>query len=79
MFVGPWTLRFRLYTHALLLESRIFPNLELCDEVPDCTACGFADTWKGSYHGKLVSIKAIRSGNPARLREIERVRASFIF
>ena len=55
-----WTLWFRLYTHALLLESRIFLNVELHDKSPDYTPYGFTDTWKGSYRGKLVCIKAIR-------------------
>jgi hypothetical protein len=70
--------RFRLYTHALLLESRIFPNVELCDESPDYTPYGFADIWKGSYHGEPVCIKAIRTLDAARLRGIRNVCGSFI-
>ena len=73
------TLWFRLYTHALLRESRILPNLELYDESPGYSCDGFADTWKGNYRGELVCIKAIRLGNQVRLREIEKARDRFIF
>jgi uncharacterized protein Usg len=69
---------FRLYTHALLRESQIFPNVELCDEFPDCTPDGFADTWKGNSDGELVSIKAIRTQDPIRLREVEKVCGLFL-
>jgi hypothetical protein len=44
--VCSYHLWFRLYTHALLLESRIFPDMELDDESPDYIPFGFVDTWK---------------------------------
>ena len=72
-------LRLRLYTHALLRESRVFPNLELCDEFPDYTPFGFADIWKGNYHGEPVYIKAIRTREWSPLREIKRVCGYFIY
>jgi len=68
----------RLYTHALLRESRIFPGLELCDESPDCSPNGFADIWKGDYHGEPVCVKVIRTQNWSPLMEIESVCGSFI-
>ena len=68
----------RLYAHALLCESRIFPNIELCDEPPDYVPEGFTDIWKGRYHGEPVCIKVVRTQNPIRLREIKRVRDSLI-
>jgi hypothetical protein len=68
----------RLYIHALLRGSRIFPNLELCDKSSEYTPAGFADIWKGSYDGELVCVKAIRTQHPIRLRKIERVCSSFI-
>ena len=63
----------RLYAHALLLESRIFPNVELHDESLDYMPTGFADIWKGNHHGEPVSIKAIRTQDLVRLKEIRRV------
>ena len=71
-------LRLRLYAHALLRESRIFPGIELCDRSPDCLRNGFADIWKGEYHGEPVCVKVIRTENQTPLMEIKRVRASFI-
>jgi hypothetical protein len=68
----------RLYTHALLLESRIFPDIELCDESPDYMPTGFTYIWKGIYRGEPVCIKAIRAQDPTRLREIGSVRGFFI-
>ena len=68
----------RLYAHALLRESRIFPGLELCDESPDCLRYGFADIWKGNYRGEPVCVKVIRTQNQTPLMEIERVCGSFI-
>jgi uncharacterized protein Usg len=72
-----WCLWFRLYTHALLLESRIFTNIELCDEFLGSMPTGFTDIWKGKYHGELVCIKAIQTRDLFCLREIKRVRGSF--
>ena len=69
----------RLYAHALLRESRTFPNVELCDESPDYAPTGLTDIWKGDRHGELVCIKTIRTQDPAHLREIESVRDSFIY
>ena len=63
----------RLYTHALLRESRIFPHVELSDEPPDCLCSGFADIWNGQYHGELVCIKTIRTMRCASLTKIEKV------
>ena len=68
-----WHLWFRLYAYATLLESRIFPDMELCDEFLEYTPFGFADIWKGNYHGELVCIKAVRRGNLTYLRETKRV------
>ena len=75
----PWLLWFRLYVHALLLESRIFPNVELCDESPEYVSHGFTDTWKGNHRGELVCIKAIRLRYPPDEWEIDRVCTSFVF
>jgi uncharacterized protein Usg len=74
-----WNLQFRLYTHALLLESQIFPNVELCDESPDFTPFGFTDIWKGIYHGELVCIKVIRAQHLACQERIKRVCGYFIY
>ena len=63
--------------HTLLRESRIFPSVELCDESPDYTPAGFADIWKGRYHGETVCVKAIRTQYPICLMEIEKVCGSF--
>ena len=68
----------RLYAHALLLESRIFPNLELCDGSPDYAPYGLADIWKGNYRGEPVCIKVIRTRDSVRLMEIRRVSVYFI-
>ena len=75
----PWLLWFRLYVHALLLESQIFPSVELCDESPEYVSHGFTDTWKGSHRGALVCIKAIRLRYPPDEWEIDRVCTSFVF
>ena len=66
----------RLYTHALLLDLQIFSNMKLSDELLDPTPWGFTDIWKGSRHGESVCIKAIRTQDPTRLTEIEKVCAS---
>ena len=68
----------RLRTHALLRESRIFPDVELCDELLDSMPYGFTDMWRGNYHGELVCIKAIRAQDPAHLKEIKSVCGSFL-
>jgi len=65
--------------HTLLRESRIFPSVDLCEESPDYMAAGFADIWKGKYHGELVCVKAIRTQYPICLMEIEKVRGSLFF
>jgi hypothetical protein len=71
-------LRFRPYTHALLRESRIFPDVELCDKSPDSTPYGFADICKGNYHEEPVYIKAMRTQDLTRQKEIGSVHGSFI-
>jgi len=71
---SPW---FRLYAHALLRGSHIFPDVELCDESTDYNPLGFTDVWKENYHGDQVCIKAIRIRNASRLEIIQRVRGSF--
>jgi len=68
----------RLYAHALLRESRIFPGVELRDESPGCSGDGFADIWKGDYRGELVCVKVIRTQNLNPLRRIRKVRGSVI-
>ena len=69
---------FRLCTHALLLESRIFPDIELHDESLGYVPTGFTDIWKGKFDGEPVCVKAIRTQDPIRLREIESVCSSFV-
>jgi hypothetical protein len=68
----------RLYTHALLLESRIFAGLELSDEALGYIPTGFTDIWKGNFKGKPVCVKAVRTQDTIRLREIENVWSSFV-
>jgi len=68
----------RLYAHALLRESRIFPGVELHDEHLDCVHNGFADIWKGDYRGKPVCVKVIRTQDRTPLREIEKVSDSLV-
>ena len=68
----------RIYTHALLLDSQIFPSIELSDESPEYTLSGITDFWKGIYRGEPVCIKAIRTQDPIRLKEIKRVYGSFL-
>jgi len=70
---------FRLYVHALLRESRIFPGIELCDKAPEYSPYGYTDLWKGDYHGKSVCVRAIRLQDPARLADVKTVRGSFLF
>ena len=64
----PW---FRLYVHALLRGSRIFPGVALHDDSPDYTSIGFADVWKGNYRGNPVFIKAIRTQKKLNLNRIK--------
>lgn len=68
----------RLYAHALLRESRIFPGIKLRDESPGFLQHGFADIWKGDYRGKPVCVKVIRLRDPTALMEIGDVRNSCI-
>lgn len=68
----------RLYAHALLRESQIFPGLELYDESPGCSRNGFADTWKGTHCGELVCIKVIRTQDWAPLMNIGKVRFFYL-
>ena len=76
----PWlNIQLRLYAHALLRESQIFPGIELRDESPDCSYNGFADIWKGEYHGEPVCVKVIRTRNPTPLMKIKNVRGSLYF
>jgi len=63
----------RLFTHALLRGSRIFPGLELYDHTPDYTPLGFTDIWKGEYHGDPVCVKVVRGKRLNCIREVERV------
>jgi len=71
-----WCPLFRLYAYALLRGSRIFPDVELCDESLDYDPFGFADIWKENYRGDQVCIKAIRMRDPRYLEETKRVRDS---
>jgi len=66
----------RLHAHALLRESLVFPGIELCDESPDCSPNGFADIWKGDYHGQSVCIKVIRTQDSTALLKIKSVGGS---
>jgi len=61
---SPLNLWCRLYAHALLRESQVFPDIELCGDSPDYTPRGFTDIWKGNCRGELVYVKAIRAQNP---------------
>jgi len=72
-----WCPLFRLYAQALLRGSRIFPDVELCDESTDYDPFGFADIWKENYHGDQVCIKAIRICDTSSSEMIKRVRGSF--
>jgi hypothetical protein len=77
--MASWRLWFRIHTYALLLELRIFPNMELCDESLDYTPFGFTDIWKGDYHGEPVCIKVIRGieKNSVRLETIRKMCGNF--
>jgi len=70
----PWT---RLLTHALLRGSRIFPGLEMPDKPPDYTHYGFADVWRGEYHGEPVCVKVARGYFLSELMELKQVRRPF--
>ena len=63
----------RLYTHALLVESRIFPDVELCDRHLDCSFYGFTDVWKGKYRGEPMCFKVIRTQDRAPLMKTAQV------
>ena len=52
--------------------------MKLSNESPSYMPTGFTDIWKGNYHGEPVCIKAIRTQDPIRLREIESVCCPFI-
>ena len=60
----------RLYAHALLRESQIFPGIKLCDESPGCSSGAFADIWKGDYRGEPVCVKVIRTRQWTLLKKI---------
>ena len=60
----------RLYAHALLRESQIFPGIELCAESPGCSSGAFADIWKGDYRGEPVCVKVIRTRQWTLLKKI---------
>ena len=68
----------RLYAHALLRGSRIFPGIELYDDSPGCSCNSFTDTWKGVYRGEQVCVKVIRARDHTRSVELEKVRDSFV-
>ena len=52
--------------------------MELCDESPGFTPTGSTDMWKGRFNGEVVCVKAIRTQDPIRLREIESVCDLFV-
>ncbi|KAF9649121.1 kinase-like protein [Thelephora ganbajun] len=62
----------RLYVHALLRGSHVFPGVELWNDSPDYDSLGFVDTWKGSLHEDLICIKAIRTRSMTNLEKIKR-------
>ena len=68
-----WT---RVYVHALLRGSLIFPDVELSTGPPDFDPLGLVDVWKGSYHDNPVCIKAIRTRRKPSLEKIKKVRGS---
>jgi len=74
-----WCPLFRLYAHALLRGSHIFPDMKLCDKSLDYEPLGFVDIWKENYRGDRVCIKAIRTRSTTRLGEIKRVRGRLFF
>ena len=53
--------------------------MELCDESPDYTPFGFADIWKGNYHGEPVCIKAIWGRHLIRLEKVKMICSHFIY
>lgn len=64
-----WT---RIYVHALLRGSHIFPGVELSTGPPDFDPLGLVDVWKGNYHGNPVCIKAIRMRKKSNLEKIKK-------
>ena len=63
----------RVYAHAFLRGSHVFPGVELHKESPEYESLGFVDVWKGKYHGNLVCIKAIRTRKKDNLGKIKKV------
>ena len=57
----------------------MFPNVELSDESPAYALYALVDVWKGNRHGEPVCIKAIRIQDTIRLKELKRVRGTFLF
>ena len=68
-----WT---RVYVHALLRGSHVFPGVELSTGPPDFDPLGLVDVWKGNYRGNPVCIKAIRMRNKSKLEKIKKVHSS---
>ena len=50
-------------------------EVELCYNPADVAHCrgGFADVWKGTYHGREVAIKVLRVYATSDLQKITRV------
>ena len=47
--------------------------MEVCDKPLGYVPFGFADIWKGKYHGEPVCIKAVRETKPVSLRAIKKM------
>jgi hypothetical protein len=47
--------------------------MEVCDKPLGYVPFGFADIWKGNYHGEPVCIKAVRETKPISLRAIKKM------
>lgn len=69
----------RLYAHALLRESKIFPNINLDDWPQDYKLLGLADIWRGDYRGEPVCVKVIRTQDRIPLTRIKAVGSSSVF
>ena len=55
--------------HATILSD----GLKICGDIAVASG-GFTDTWRGSYRGKTVALKAFRTFPLQDLREAEKVR-----
>lgn len=59
-----WTLRQLCARQETLPQSCILP-IEFRTSDPHHAAGGFADVWKGTYEGRDVAFKSVRTSTPA--------------